>query len=210
MLSTDIERLQFNWSLFLFLFAAILHLIVLLMIVTYKYSIIVYLIELIYYLKYSNQNYKKLFKIVLIATVIFMLNIFSYEGKIYIDLDFVRISSTGIEKGLERFRLILLLFFFSHNIFYSNKNFLMSNITSKKSNLIIISINYFAYLIEIFNKIGMKRSLFYIIRLYNNHSNINDSNKNRSNCAIRKDYYLYNLNIILSSILFLIFIVFKN
>ena len=106
-------------------------------------------------------------RILLINLLFFLLNVFFYDGKILIEFYFLKITDNGIENSIKKIALLFALFLFSTNLFFKNKNLFLDLFGKRyKNNLILSSIKYFFYFLEILNstKITFKRFLFRILR----------------------------------------------
>ena len=91
------------------------------------------------------------FNFLLILTAVFLINLFSYEGKILYEVFLFKITETGLDKAINNLSVLLILYIFTNiNIQYIKQKLDFTN--NQNENLIIKSVKTFFYFFDDFNK----------------------------------------------------------
>lgn len=196
----------FQWRLILLLFLSFLHIGFILFIFFKIHFLILIIFELVFFLIFSRLSFITLARIIIIAFIIFFLNILFYEGKIVFSFGIFKVTEEGIKSGVLKSGVLISLFLFTYNTFNNRKNIFISSLMNiSNNNLLLISVGYFfSFLDELKNK-NMIRSFFKkAIQIYNI-KDISLNNNETKNIVIDKSLYIYNIIIIIFSIILLVF-----
>jgi hypothetical protein len=187
-----------NWRLVFYIVILNIHLFLLIWIYfDIKYLILIF-IELFFYFLYVRKI-SKIFRILIIVSLIFLINVLFYEGKIIAQIGFIKITKEGLVNGLQKSGLLFALFLFTNNIFNNVKNSILSEYLEKSNSLIVLSIKYFYSFWEIIqNKISIKKLLFIVLKKYNHVKNLD---------VFEKKDYMDNKFIIYNVIVIIIFLI---
>ncbi len=204
----DILKPPISWRLFLFIFISIFHLCLLVLIYFKLIYCYLFIVELFFFLFYSRYSIRIFFKSVIIAFIIFIINIFGIEGKIIFEFYFLKISSEGLMNGLQRSLLLLSSIFFTYNILKNNKNIIINYFYNKdNNNLIFLSISFFFIFLELLTqKYTIKKIIIKIIRIYKKKEKLileKKVNKN-INQDLKSNFYLYNMIFFISVLIIFI------
>lgn len=149
-----------NFKFAIFLLLTFIHFVLILSIfLEIKYLFLI-IIDLLFFV-FLNFSLKKILRIITISLIFFILNILFYDGKIIYEFYFIKITKEGLGLSLKKVGVITSLFLFTTNFFLQNGTKIIETILRKsKYNLIIKSLNYFFYFLNLINnnnKISFKR-----------------------------------------------------
>ncbi|MCG8568916.1 MAG: hypothetical protein MJB14_02135 [Spirochaetes bacterium] len=201
----NIRGLFLEKSLFLFLFSSIIHFILLIyFIVSFSEDLyILFIYELVFFLIFCQLKVNRIYRIIVIAFIFFVLNLFFNEGKIIFEFSWIKITQAGLDAAVEKSFFILILFCFSFNHFFINKNFLLPHTYQFDKNLFILSIHYFFILLDLAFEKKIRSLLIRIIRIYRRRPVYQIEQPQEK---INSKYYIYQLLLFLPITLLL----FKN
>ncbi len=179
-------RLQF------FFIISIIHFLSLIFILYDFKFIILLVVESVFFLYYSKINVYIFARIFLVATIIFLVNLFFSEGKILKEIWGIEITYNGFFGGIKRAGLAASTFLFAYNAFARNKYYVLSKINKTNiNNLFAASINYFFVLLDVINsRMNLRRILARILQVYRNNKTMNAVKVDVLN--INKGYFFYN------------------
>jgi len=160
------------------------------------------MIEFVFYIFYYKKL-SKLLRIFFICTIIFLVNLFFYDGKIILQFWIFRITDNGFINAIQKSLFLLNLFFFSNNLIQDKIYNLIFFYIKNKDNLIVLSIKYFYSFLELINKnFSLKKIIISIIR----RKRINyDIYSKEINYNLKIPVITYNLFIILVCFVYIIF-----
>lgn len=162
-----IERLRQRGSLFLFLLSTSLHLLVIIYGIYFKKNLpYLLLLESVFYLINSKAHLKKVLRIGIIAIIIFIINLISYEGKIILTISFIKITEQGLKEAYFKAAVILLLFLYSNTVFFMNKDFLIGTLKKVNNSLVSRTIEYFFYFVDMIYEKKIKNIISTAILVY--------------------------------------------
>jgi|GEM_PF-1174837 len=222
-------RPPYKWRLFLFFFFSMIHIIILTIntVLFYffynKYKInnfylinnnillifnfIIYvLFEFIFFMFFcKNNRFKIILRIAIISLLIFIVNIFFYEGKILFKFYNLCITEEGLVNSIIKSYLIITMFFFTINSIKSNRDGILSLIlTGNKKNIFYLSIYYFINFWDLIEeKINLKKITLKIIRIYKK-DKIDINKEKLKKIEINNSFYFYNILFYLLSIVIII------
>jgi len=171
------------------------------------FNFIIYvLFEFIFFMFFcKNNRFKIILRIAIISLLIFIVNIFFYEGKILFKFYNLCITEEGLVNSIIKSYLIITMFFFTINSIKSNRDGILSLIlTGNKKNIFYLSIYYFINFWDLIEeKINLKKITLKIIRIYKK-DKIDINKEKLKKIEINNSFYFYNILFYLLSIVIII------